>query len=127
VLLDRAIVRLLPAVPKPVVRILSSRYIAGPELEDAVRVVSELNAHGKLATIDVLGEDVTNADEAATLTVCNEEVLTEIDRRGLDANLSVKPTALGLELGYDLCRANLEELVAHAASLGNFVRIDMED
>jgi proline dehydrogenase len=126
-LLDRAIVRLLPAVPKAVVQRLSSRYIAGSELEDAVRVVTELNAASKLATIDVLGEDVTNAAEAEALTECNEGVLTEIDRRGLNANLSVKPTALGLEFGYDLCRANLEHLVAHAASLGNFVRIDMED
>ena len=66
-LLDRAIVRLLPAVPKPVVQRLSSRYIAGPALDDAIRVVRKLNAKGKMATIDVLGEDVTNADEARAI------------------------------------------------------------
>src|SRR5436305_11029300 len=67
-LLDRAIVQLLPAVPRPVVRRLSSRYIAGAELEDAVRVVREQNALSKLATIDVLGEETSDGDEARTFT-----------------------------------------------------------
>ena len=66
-LLDRALVRLLPAVPKPVVQKLSSHYIAGSELSDACRVVKELNDDGKMATIDVLGEEVTNADEARAI------------------------------------------------------------
>ena len=54
-LLDRAIVRLLPAVPKQVVQHFSARYIAGPSLDDAVRVVKRLNTEGKMATVDVLG------------------------------------------------------------------------
>ena len=64
-LLDRAIVRLLPAVPRPVVQKLSERYIAGPELKDAREAVRRLNAERKMATIDVLGEEITNEDEAA--------------------------------------------------------------
>ena len=126
-LLDSAIVRLLPAVPKPVVRRLSSRYIAGPARDDAVRVVQELNAAGKLATIDVLGEEIADEVAAAAIVQAYEDVFTEIERRGLDSNVSVKLTGLGLELGYDVCRANLERVVAHAASSDNFVRIDMED
>ncbi len=126
-LLDRAIVRMLPAVPRPVVRRLSSRYIAGPDLEDAVRVVTELNAHRKMATIDVLGEEIHNPREAAAIVQAYEDVFSEIQRDALDANVSVKPTGLGLELGYDLCRANLEHVVRHAAARENFVRIDMED
>src|SRR5919202_2520192 len=114
-LLDRAIVRLLPAVPRPVVRRISDRYIAGSELDDATRVVKQLNAQGKLATIDVLGEEITNADEAAAIVQAYEDVFTEIERRGLDSGVSVKPTALGLELEYELCRANLEHVVRHAA------------
>jgi proline dehydrogenase len=62
-LVDSAIVRLLPAVPKPVVRRISERYIAGEELDDALRVVRRLNGEGKLATIDVLGEEIANAEE----------------------------------------------------------------
>jgi len=126
-LLDRAIVRLLPAVPKPVVQRLSSRYIAGPTLDDAVRVVRRLNAKGKLATVDVLGEDVTNADEARAIAGQYHDVLARIDDEGLDANISLKLTGLGLELDDDLCRENLEAVVADAAARGNFVRIDMED
>jgi proline dehydrogenase len=127
VLLDRALVRLLPAVPKPVVRRISERYIAGEELADAARVVRRLNAEGKLATIDVLGEEMGTAEEARSIAEAYEQALDVFDRERLDSNISVKPTALGLKLGYDVCRANLEELVEHAAGRGNFVRIDMED
>ena len=126
-LLDRAIVRLLPAVPKPVVQRLSSRYIAGPSLDDAVRVVRKLNAKGKLATIDVLGEDVTTPDESRAIAGQYHDVLARVDDEGLDANISLKLTGLGLELDYDLCRDNLEAVVADAHARGNFVRIDMED
>jgi len=126
VLLDRALVRLLPAVPKLVVRRISERYIAGEELADAVRVVRRLNGEGKLATVDVLGEEIANADEARAIADAYRDALDVFDREQLDSNISVKPTALGLKLGYDVCRENLEELVAHAAGRG-FVRIDMED
>jgi proline dehydrogenase len=126
-LLDRAIVRLLPVVPRPVVQRLSSRYIAGPSLEDAVRVVRELNAAGKSATVDVLGEEVTSADEARAIAGRYHDVLARIDSLGLDANVSVKLSGLGLELDYELCRDNLEAVVGDARARDSFVRIDMED
>jgi len=126
-LLDRAIVRLLPAVPKPVVQLFSSRYIAGPTLADAVEVVRRLNAGGKLATIDVLGEEIAREEEARAIAQAYRDVFAAIDRHGLDCNVSVKLTALGLGLSYELCRENLESVVREAASHGNFVRIDMED
>ncbi len=122
-LLDRAIVTLLPAVPKQVVRRLSSRYIAGSELEDARRVVAGLNAAGKLATVDVLGEEITRADEATAITRAYLDALDAIDADGLQANVSVKLTALGLKLEAGLARENL----AAIAERGTFVRIDMED
>jgi proline dehydrogenase len=126
-LLDRAIVRVLPAVPRAVVQRLSARYIAGPTIDDAVRVVRRLNAKGKLATVDVLGEEVTSADEARAIAGQYHDVLARIDEGGLDANISVKLTGFGLEVDEELCRANLEAIVADAAARGNFVRIDMED
>jgi proline dehydrogenase len=126
-LLDRAIVKLLPAVPKPVVRRISSRYIAGPELRDATRVVRELNDGGKLATVDVLGEEVLDAEATRRFVDAYGDVLAEIERTGLDSNVSVKPTALGLKLDLDLCRENLFAVVDDAAARGTFVRIDMED
>jgi proline dehydrogenase len=126
-LLDRALVRLLPAVPKPVVQRLSSRYIAGPTIDDAIRVVRKLNAKGKLATIDVLGEDVTTPDEARAIAGQYHDVLARVDEEQLDSNISVKLTGLGLELDYELCRENLESVVGDAAARGTFVRVDMED
>src|SRR5204863_6091 len=71
---DRAIVRLLPAVPRPVVQKLSERYIAGPELKDARETVRRLNAAAKLATIDVLGEEIRNEDEAAAIVRAYQDV-----------------------------------------------------
>jgi proline dehydrogenase len=124
---DRAIVRLLPAVPRPVVQKLSQRYIAGPELKDARETVRRINAEGKLATIDVLGEEITTEEEAAAIVRAYQDAFADIQRCGLDSNVSVKLTALGLKLGYDLCRENLRTVVEDAASRGNFVRIDMED
>jgi proline dehydrogenase len=124
---DRAIVRLLPAVPRPVVQKLSQRYIAGPELKDAREAVRHINAEGKLATIDVLGEEITTEEEAAAIVRAYQDVFADIQRCGLDSNVSVKLTGLGLKLGYDLCRENLRTVVEDAASRGNFVRIDMED
>jgi proline dehydrogenase len=124
---DRAIVRLLPAVPRPVVQKLSQRYIAGPELKDAREAVRRLNAEGKLATIDVLGEEIRTEEEAAAIVRAYQDVFADIQRCGLDSGVSVKLTALGLKLGIDLCRDNLRTVVEDAASRGNFVRIDMED
>jgi proline dehydrogenase len=126
-LLDRAVVTLLPAVPKRVVRKLSSRYIAGSELDDARRVVVELNADGKLATVDVLGEEVNDETEAAAIAAEYVAALDAFERDHLDANVSIKPTGLGLKLGYDLCKRNVEAVIAAAEPTNRFVRIDMED
>jgi proline dehydrogenase len=126
-LVDRALVRLLPAVPKPVVRRISSRYIAGEELGDAVEVVRDLNSQAKMATIDVLGEEIGNPDEARAIAAAYREAFEAIEREGLDSNVSVKLTGLGLKLGYELCRENLFAVVEDSAGRGNFVRIDMED
>ena len=126
-ILDRAIVRMLPAVPRPVVHKLAQRYIAGPTLEDACHVVSILNAQGKKATIDVLGEEISRHDEARAIAQAYREVFETVDDQRLDSGVSVKPTALGLKLDYDLCFENLESVVREAARRDNFVRIDMED
>jgi len=124
---DRAIVRMLPAVPRPLVQKLSERYIAGPELKDAREMVRKLNAEGKVATIDVLGEEITTEEEAAAIVRAYLDVFADIERCRLDSGVSVKLTALGLNLDYGVCRANLRTVVEDAASRGNFVRIDMED
>jgi proline dehydrogenase len=122
-LFDQAVAHALPAVPKPVVRLLSARYIAGSAPADAVRVVQRLNGEGKLATVDVLGEEIRHEDEAHAIARAYLDVFRVIEHNGLAANVSIKLTALGLDLDYDLCKENLRSVVAQ----GKFVRIDMED
>lgn len=126
-LLDQIIVRTLPFVPKPIVGRFSRRYIAGPTLDDAMRVVRELNAQGAMATIDVLGEEIQGRDQAVAYASQYIMVLDEIARLGLDSNISVKPTALGLKLDHDLCHEQIVRVVVRALELGSFVRLDMED
>ncbi len=126
-IIDRAIVRALPAVPRQVVKRLSSRYIAGTTLTEACDVVRELNSQGKEATLDVLGEEVTLREEAIGLRDAYRRALDTIEEEGLRSNVSVKLTALGLKLDRGLCRADLTAVVEEAARFGNFVRIDMED
>jgi proline dehydrogenase len=126
-IIDRAIVRALPAVPRQVVKRLSSRYIAGTTLAEACDVVRELNAHGKEATLDVLGEEVTLREEAIGLRDAYRRALDTIEEDGLRSNVSVKLTALGLKHDRGLCRADLTAVVEEAARFDNFVRIDMED
>jgi len=125
--LDHAIVRLLPAVPRPIVRRLSSRYIAGPSIDDAVRVVGRLNAKGKLATVDVLGEEITTPDGARAIAAEYHDVLARLESERLDSNVSIKLTAFGLDLDGGLCQQLVEAIVVDAAQRSNFVRIDMED
>jgi proline dehydrogenase len=80
-----------------------------------------------MATLDVLGEEATSRRETLEIVRAYHDVFEAIEREGLDSNVSIKLTALGLNLAYELCRANLFKVVRHAAESGNFVRIDMED
>ena len=124
---DRAVVRLLPAVPKPIVRRVSSRYIAGDSLDDAVAVVGRLNEAKKTATVDVLGEHLDTAEQTTDVVREYLSVLDEVEANGLDSNISIKLTALGLTIDRDLCLENTETVVKHARERSNFVRIDMEE
>lgn len=125
--LNQLIVRTLPLVPKSIVRRIASRYVAGETLEDALRCVARLNAEGCMATLDVLGEDVTRREETEQTVRDYEQALSAIAQRGLDSNISVKLTALGLKLDPADCRAQLARIVAAARATQSFVRIDMED
>jgi len=125
--LNRLVVRTLPLVPKAVVRRIASRYVAGETLEEALALVRSLNAEGCKATLDVLGEDVTRPDETEATVIEYERALADIAARGLDSNISVKLTALGLKLDPAHCRLQFARIVEAAKAHGIFVRIDMED
>ncbi|WP_411276823.1 proline dehydrogenase family protein [Gaiella sp.] len=126
-LFDRAVASALPIVPRSVVRRVSAPYIAGATLDDARRTVATLNTAGKRATVDVLGEEIHTEAEARAIAAMYSDVLEAIEEDGLDANISVKLTGLGIKLDLDLCRSLLEGLVHAAGAQGALVRIDMED
>jgi proline dehydrogenase len=124
---DEIVVRTLPLVPRSIVQRVSQPYIAGPTLGDALAVVAQLNGAGMCATVDVLGEEIHSSAEAEAIAATVGEVLDALRDAGLDANVSVKLTALGLHLDAGLCCRLVEGLAASAAAHGSFVRIDMED
>ncbi len=125
-IVDRLIANSLPAIPRPLVRHFADPYMAGETMDDAIATVRRLNALGAAATVDVLGEFVDDPAQTEQTTVQYVEMLDAIARDGLDANVSVKLSALGLEIDPALARANVDRVVAAAAAHGNFVRIDME-
>lgn len=126
-MLNRLVVATLPLVPKSVVRQFANRYIAGETLADAVRCVRQLNSETVCATLDVLGEDITNKEEAVVSRNQSIQVLHTISREKLDSNLSIKLTSLGLKMGLDFCTDNVREILKVATGYGTFVRFDMED
>ncbi len=106
---------------------LSSRFVAGMDLEDALRVAASLNEQGIHVTLDSLGESVSSAEEAERAADIYHALLDAIAERKLDANISVKLTQMGLLLDPQLAEAIATNLAEHAKYVDNFVRIDMED
>jgi proline dehydrogenase len=125
--IDRAIANSVPVIPQPIVRRISRRYIAGDALEEAVETVRELNRSGCVATIDLLGESTESKADAAAKLRDYKKVIDALDEHDLNSGISVKLTGLGLTLSEELCRTNLEEIVAYAGEKSRFVRVDMED
>ncbi|MEO0248335.1 MAG: proline dehydrogenase family protein [candidate division WOR-3 bacterium] len=117
----------LRATPKPILFLFAKRYIAGPELSDALRVVRELNAKGILATVDLLGESLADERHVMDVVKTYKEVLQALDRERLAADISIKPTHFGLLISKDFCYGNVKEVVTAAAAVGRFVCMDMED
>jgi proline dehydrogenase len=108
-------------------RRMSSRFVAGMEIGDALRVAEALNHQGMLVTLDSLGESVSSEIEAHGAAEIYHQLLDWIGAHKLNANISVKLTQMGLELAPELAEKIAESLAVHAKSTGNFVRIDMED
>lgn len=106
---------------------LSARFVAGMEIEDALRVAESVNAQGIHVTLDSLGESVTSAEEAHRAAAIYHDLLDAIAARKLDANISVKLTQMGLALDPALAESIAMSLAEHARATGNFLRIDMED
>jgi proline dehydrogenase len=110
----------------PAARKLSSRFVAGSRLEDALEVCRKMRADGITATLDYLGENVTSLDEAAACRDTYIRALHAMREAGVEPNVSLKLTQFGLDLSEAACAQNVRVLVETAASMRGFVRIDME-
>ena len=126
-LINKLIVIFLPLVPKFVVYLFAKRYIAGPTLGDAINVIKEFSAKKMVATLDILGEEVEQKADSLKVVEEYKQALSEIDSNNLDANISVKPTHLGLKIDKEFCYDNIRDLLVEAKKFNNYVRIDMED
>ena len=124
---DQLIRHGMPFVPKPIVGKVAQRYVAGEEISDAMTAIRALNTEGAMATVDVLGEEVHEKAKAEAAVAQYLELLETIDYEKVDANVSIKPTMLGLKIDKTLGYENTKVIAERAAGLNNFVRIDMED
>ena len=111
----------------PVTRSMVRRFVAGDRLADALAVLQRLQQQGMRWTVDVLGESVSSIEGAEAAANRYIEMLSALAERGLEANVSLKLTQMGLDVDADFCRQNVARVVARAREVGAFVRIDMED
>jgi len=105
---------------------LTSRFVAGGSLEEALRVACALNSERLLVTLDRLGENVTSLDQAAASLQAYLEALELISAASIQATISIKPTQFGMNLSEHACRANVAALAEKARRLGTGVELDME-
>jgi proline dehydrogenase len=121
----RSLARL--AVGSPLTRPVVARFVAGESLEEALPAIAALKRAGLRTTVDVLGESVTSPEHAAAAVDRYLATIAALSERGLDPNVSVKLTQMGLEIGRDLCRANVMRIMEAVRGVNGFVRFDMED
>jgi proline dehydrogenase len=114
-------------LPRFFIASVARRYVAGKDIDSAVTVMRKLSSEGACFTIDVLGEDILNLEEAQSLMDEYDRVLEAIVDNNLDANMSIKPTAFGLLIDEKKAYENIERLLRNAAENDIFVRLDMED
>ncbi|WP_370245701.1 proline dehydrogenase family protein [Acidipila sp. EB88] len=107
-------------------RRISSRFVAGLEIEDVLKATAALNRDGIAATLDSLGENVHTPEEAKRSAAIYHQLLDAIGERGLNANASVKLTQMGMDLSPGLAEQIVGSLVEHAQRVGTFLRVDME-
>jgi proline dehydrogenase len=126
-LTNQLLVLALQFFPRRLLKPFALNYIAGEHLNDAMRVVAALNLKQMMATVDVLGENVSTKEESLMAVQASKEILSKIHENHLNANLSIKITQFGLRIDEEFCYSNVKHLLEIAHHYFNFVRIDMED
>lgn len=125
--LNKLIAAILPLMPQKLVWIFSKRYIAGKTLNEAIKIAEKLNSEGNVTTIDLLGEFITNLDQAEQNKKEYIEIIETVEKSNVVGNYSLKPTMFGLLIDKDVCYQHIRDIVVKAVEYNNFVRIDMED
>ena len=115
------------AVRLPITRAMVGRFVAGETLPEVLAALERLRDAGFLTTVDVLGESVSSAEACAAAAGRYEETLSALAERGLERNVSLKLTQMGLEISEDVCRESVARVMQAAVAVGAFVRVDMED
>ena len=126
-LFGQLVVGLMPITPKAFIRWVSKRYVAGSDMQSAISLMRDMSDEGACFTVDVLGEEISSMEEAEFLIEEYSTLIDAITENGIDANISIKPTAFGLLIEPDKALDNIEGLVKKAAQHNMFVRLDMED
>ena len=126
-LINYFIIQIIPFLPKIFVRLVASPYIAGITDDEMLENVKKLNKKGYKVAIDILGEHVITKEEATQITERYAKLYSKIDSQNLDANLSIKLSHIGQDLGYNFVKKNLMILVNEAKKYNNFLRLDMEN
>lgn len=126
-MINNLIAKSLRFFPKSLIWVFSRKYIAGEHIEDALAASRELNSKGFLVTVDLLGENITNQDEAKRYTEEYINLINRFSKEGIRGNFSVKPSMFGLQIDKEICYENLHRLLQNADLNDTFIRIDMED
>ena len=125
--INKALINIVQYIPVPFIRLFSNRYIAGIDMNNALKVVKDINDNNLSATIDILGEHTQTIEEANSITREYVELLKNIRIKQLDCNISIKPTHIGSDINLECYKINLKKIHSQATINNNFVRIDMEN
>ena len=126
-MINKLIASSIPILPKWFIKLFSNPYVAGETIDDVLQHIKAINQKGFSATVDILGEHVSDKETSRLITTNYCELYDKINQESLDCNLSVKPTHLGLELSLDTALKNFETLINKAKECSNFLRLDMEN
>lgn len=120
-------VKLLGLLPKPIIKLVAFKYVAGENMEQALIKTEKLNSEGFVTTLDILGESAYEKEKVESYVAEYKELVQEIAKRKVKSGISIKPTALGFLQSYDYALEKFKEVVEVARPHNIFIRIDMED
>ncbi|HKK81049.1 MAG TPA: proline dehydrogenase family protein, partial [Prolixibacteraceae bacterium] len=126
-MINKVVAGTLPYMPKKFVWMFSKRYVAGEQINDALKAIIQLNREGIKATVDILGEFIHSMHEAEANKHEYINIIRELNRENIDCSFSLKPTSFGLLIDKEKCFRLIHDVLVYATLKGKFVRIDMED